>query len=130
MFVKAFGTTLTIAALITSVAMMTLGAKWQKVERAAYASKKRPWWFILASIFLLSFYTVALIEFISAKKTTAGWTLMVAIPILWAVKAVLVIFNSKGRAVVSELSGDKVWIKIGLARLMIVILVGLLTWLA
>ena len=130
MFVKAFGATLSIAALITSVAMITLGAKWQKIERAAYASEKRPWWFVVASILLLTFYAAALMEFISAQKTRAGWVLMVAIPILWAMKAAVIIFNPKGRKVVSEISGDKSWIKIGLARLPIAILVGLLTWFA
>ncbi|MEN1760330.1 hypothetical protein [Anoxynatronum sibiricum] len=130
MFVKAFGATLSIAALITSIAMMTMGAKWQKIERAAYAAKKRPWWFMVISIFLLVFYAVALMEFTSSQKTIAGWIMMVAIPGIWALKAVVVIFNPKGRAVVSEISGDQAWIKIGLARLPIALLVGLLTWLA
>ncbi|SET64144.1 hypothetical protein SAMN05660297_03014 [Natronincola peptidivorans] len=130
MFIKAFGTTLSIAALITSVAMMTMGAKWQKIEQAAYASSKRPWWFVTVSILLLAFYAMALIEFISAQKTVAGWILMVAIPVLWIVKAAVIIFNPRGRAAVSGISGDQAWIKIGLARLPIAILVGLLTWFA
>jgi len=55
---------------------------------------------------------------------------MVVIPLGWALKAALVIFNPQGRQAVSAIAGDQNWRTVALARLPIAILLGVLTWLA
>ncbi|MDF2531045.1 MAG: hypothetical protein K0Q65_626 [Clostridia bacterium] len=129
--VKAFGYTIALAALFTSLAMIIMGARWQKIERSAYAGEKRPWWFILLSALILLFYLSALVRFIGADvKTVAGWFMMAVIPIGWGLKAALVVFNQKGRKTVSDISGDQAWIKVGLARLPVVLIFALLAYFA
>jgi len=94
MIIKIFGYLLASAALFTSLAMALMGARWQAVERSAYAGQRRPLWFIILSILLVGVYLAALATFIgSAEKSWAGWLLMVVIPLGWALKAALVIFN-------------------------------------
>jgi hypothetical protein len=52
--------------------------------------------------------------------------MVVIIPIGWGFKAALIIFNPEGRKKVSAISGDKSWVKIGLARLPIAVIFYLL----
>ncbi len=130
-YIKLFGYFLASAAVFTSAAMALMGARWQAVEQSAYAGERRPWWFILISILLLGLYLAALVAFIRApEKTWAGWLLMVVIPVGWGLKGALVIFNTKGRQIVSAIEGDRNWVKIAMARLPIAILLSILTWLA
>lgn len=131
MIIQLFGYFLAFAALLTSLAMALMGARWQAVEQSAYAGKSRPWWFILISILLVGLYLAALVTFIGEpEKTWAGWLLMVVIPIGWGLKAALVVFNPQGRAAVSAIAGDQNWRKVALARLPIALLLGILTWFA
>jgi len=131
LYVKLFGYFLASAALLTSLAMALMGARWQAVEQSAYAGERRPWWFVAASVLLIGFYLFALYGFIAAApKTWAGWLLMVILPLGWGLKAALVIFNPQGRAAVSSIAGDHNWRKVALARLSIAILLGVLTWFA
>lgn len=130
-YVKLFGYFLASAAFFTSLAMALMGARWQAVEQSAYASERRPWWFVTASVLLIGFYLFALYHFIgAAPKTWAGWLLMVILPLGWGLKAALVVFNPKGRAAVSAIEGDQNWRKVALARLPIALLLGVLTWFA
>ena len=124
--VKLFGFTIATAALFTSIAMFVMGAKWQKIELAAYGGNRRPWWFIALSAIIILFYIAALVSFIGNEKTWASWAMVVIIPIGWGLKAALIVFNSKGRERVSSISGDKSWAKIGLARLPIALIFYLL----
>jgi uncharacterized membrane-anchored protein len=126
LIVNVFGFTLAAGALLTSIAMITMGEKWQNVERRAYAGNKRPWWFVLVSILLIAFYIAALINFWASEKTIAGLILMIIIPIGWGLKAILIVLNPSGRQKVSAISGDKAWIKIGLARLPIAVILFIL----
>lgn len=131
MIIQLFGYFLAFAALVTSLAIALMGARWQAVEQSAYAGKSRPWWFILISILLAGLYLAALVTFIGEpEKTWAGWLLMVVIPIGWGLKAALVVFNPQGRAAVSAIAGDQNWRKVALARLPIALLLGILTWFA
>jgi hypothetical protein len=131
LYVKLFGYFLASAALLTSLAMALMGARWQAVEQSAYAGERRPWWFVAASVLLIGFYLFALYGFIgAAPKTWAGWLLMVILPLGWGLKAALVIFNPQGRAAVSAIAGDQNWRKVALARLPIALLLGILTWFA
>ena len=124
--VKLFGFTIATAALFTSIAMFVMGAKWQKIELAAYGGNRRPWWFIALSAIIILFYIAALVSFIGNDKTWASWAMVVIIPIGWGLKAALIFFNSKGRERVSSVSGDKSWVKIGLVRLPIALIFYLL----
>lgn len=131
LYVKIFGYFLASAALLTSLAMALMGARWQAVEQSAYAGERRPWWFVAASALLIGFYLFALYHFaIAAPKTWAGWLLMVILPLGWGLKAALVVFNPQGRAAVSAIAGDQNWRKVALARLPIALLLGILTWFA
>lgn len=130
-YVKLFGYLLASAALLTSLAIGLMGARWQAVEQSAYAGQRRPWWFVVGSILLLGFYLFALYHFLSAApKTWAGWVLMVILPIGWGLKAALVVLNPQGRATVSAIAGDRNWRTVALARLPIALLLGALTWFA
>jgi len=130
MLVNLFGLVLAGGILLTSILMMALGGRFQKVEAAAYAGTNRPWWFWLVSLLVIAMYSAALITFINDEKTWAGWLLMIVIPVGWAVKAVLVTFNPTGRQTVSGISGDESWGKIALARLPIALVLGALALLA
>lgn len=130
MYVKMFGTFLTVVALLASLAIAFMGGRWQAVEMAAYGGKRRPWWFIVLSILLIALYALALVSFIGDQKNWAGWLLMVVIPLGWGLKGALLVFNPKGRQAVSTLEGDQNWRKVALARLPIAIILGILTYLA
>jgi hypothetical protein len=130
-YVKLFGFLLASAALLTSLAIALMGARWQAVEQSAYAGERRPWWFVAASVLLIGSYLFALYQFVNAApKTWTGWLLMVILPLGWGLKAALVVFNPKGRAAVSSIAGDRNWRNVALARLPIAILLGVLTWFA
>ena len=128
MYVKLFGYFLTIAALAASIAMATMGGRWQAIEKAAYGGNRRPWWFITLSILLIGLYVLALVSFLGSEKTWAGWLLIVIIPVGWILKAALVVFNPKGRQAVSNLEGDQNWRKVALARFPIAVLLAVLTY--
>ncbi|TVR57753.1 MAG: hypothetical protein EA426_11500 [Spirochaetaceae bacterium] len=117
MFPRVFALVLATAVLVTSILIFVMGARFQKVEQAAYSGARRPWWFIMGLIVFAALYIVALVGFIgSAEKTWAGWVLMVVIPVGAALKGGLVILNKKGQQVVTSIEGDAAWRKIALAR--------------
>lgn len=126
LIIKLFGFTIATAALFTSVAMIIMGGKWQKIEQSAYGGSQRPWWFIVLSVLIIAFYMATVVSFIGIEKTWASWAMVVIIPVGWGLKAAVIVFNSKGREKVSSISGDKSWVKIGLARLPIAALFYLL----
>ncbi len=113
-----FGLSLALAVLATSILIMVMGGRFQKVEQAAYAGERRPWWFYLSMVVYAVLYTATLISFImSPDKTWAAWVLVVIIPVGAALKGSLIIFNKEGRKKVTSIEGDKNWRKIALARL-------------
>ena len=124
MVVKAFGLVLAAGAFGISLAMMIMGGRWQKIENAGYGGVRCPWWFYAISLGLISFYVIAIFSFIGGEKTWGGWGVMVFIPAVWIVKGILLVFNPKGRKVVSSISGNEGWIKIGLARLPVAIILA------
>lgn len=128
--VSPFGYSIALAVVGTSLAMIILGEKWQRIEQSAYAADKRPIWFIVLSIMVILWYCVTLYSFVMGPKTIAGWMMVVIIPLGWAAKASLVTFNSKGRQVVSAISGRDSWVKVGLARLPVAIIFAVLAFLA
>ncbi len=120
LLVKIFGVTLALAVLGTSVMIALMGAKFQKVEQAAYSGEKRPWWFYLSMAVYAVFYLVVLVSFInSPEKTWAAWLLVIIIPIGAVLKGALIIFNKKGQEKVTSIEGDKAWRKVALARLVL-----------
>jgi hypothetical protein len=128
---KIFGLTLALAVLGTSIWMAVMGERFQKVEQAAYAGSRRPWWFYLSFVLYIVFYGVVLVSFINhPDKTWAGWTLVVAIPVGAVLKGSLVIFNKEGQKKVTSIAGDKAWRKIALARAFLAPLFLLLAYFA
>jgi hypothetical protein len=125
-FVKLFGFVLVAGILFTSVAMMVLGGRWQKIEAGVYAGNRRPVWFWLVSALVVALYIAALIDFINGPRNWASWILMVVIPVGWILKGAAVIFNKQGRQTVSNIAGDEAWVKIGLMRLPIAVVLGVL----
>ena len=128
MYIKLFGYFLAVGILLTSLAMAILGGRWQSIEASAYAGKRRPWWFWAGSLLFLALYAAALISFINAGKNLASWILIIIIPLGWAIKGGLVIFNPKGRQAVSNLEGDQNWRKVALARLPTALLLAALAY--
>ncbi len=129
MWVKAFGFTLALGIALTSLAMMVWGERWHKAEVAAYGGERRPRWFYLLSALVVGFYLFALLNFAGGDKTWASWVLMVFIPVAWTLKGILLIFNPQGRAKITALSERSDWMKIGLARLpLALILTALTAW--
>ncbi len=118
---QVFALVLATAVLATSILIFVMGARFQKVEQAAYSRDRRPWWFILALVVFLALYVVALAGFIATpEKTWAGWVLMVVIPAGVALKGGLVTLNKKGQQAVTSIEGDAAWRKIALARAVLV----------
>jgi hypothetical protein len=128
MLIKLFALLVAAGVVGTSLAIITMGGRWQQVETAAYGGERRPWWFWLFSILLLGLYAGALYSFITGDKTWAGWVLVVILPVGWALKAALVIFNKKGRQAVTSITGDQAWVKVGLARLPIAVVLVVLAF--
>lgn len=124
MLVKIFGLVLAAGAFGISLAMMIMGGRWQRIEMAGYGGVRRPWWFYAISLGLIGFYVIALVSFIGGEKTWGGWGVMVFIPVVWAIKGIVLVFNPKGRKVVSSILGNEGWIKVGLARLPVAIILG------
>lgn len=127
---KIFGYLIAVAVLGTSVAMMIMGEKWQKVESSAYSGDKRPKWFILLSVVILSIYLLGLAGFIAGEKSVSGWLLAVVFPLGWGIKGTLVIFNKKGREKVTSINTDSAWTKIALSRIPAAIIISLLAYYA
>ena len=116
-----FALVLAAAVLATSILIFVMGARFQKVEQAAYSGDRRPWWFILGLIVFAALYVAALAGFIATpEKTWAGWVLMVVIPAGVALKGGLVTLNKKGQQAVTSIEGDAAWRKIALARAVLV----------
>lgn len=128
MYIKFFGYFLASGVVLSSLMMAFLGGRWQKIEASAYAGKRRPWWFWVISLLFIALYIAALVHFIGSEKTLAGWLLIVVIPIGWAVKGVLIIFNAQGRQAVSNLEGDQNWRKVALARLPVALILAALAY--
>ncbi len=126
MFVKLFGFALVAGIVFTSVAMMALGGRWQKIEAGVYAGSRRPLWFWLVSALVVALYVAALIDFIDGPRNWASWILIVVIPVGWIVKGAAVIFNKQGRQTVSNIAGDSAWVKIGAMRLPVAAVLGAL----
>ncbi len=115
-----FGLTLALAVLVTSILIMVMGGRFQKVEQAAYAGERRPWWFKLSLAAYAIFYVATLISFImSPEKTWGAWVLVVIIPVGAVLKGSLVIFNKEGQKKVTSIEGDQNWRKIAIARLVL-----------
>lgn len=128
-----FGVALTAVAALTSAGMILLAARWQAVEVWAYGGARRPWPVWALAGLLLALWALALVEFALGPenaRTWAGWALVVGVPALWAVKAAALVFNAKGRAVVTSISGARNWRRIGLARLPIAAILAAMTWFA
>jgi hypothetical protein len=130
MLVKLFGLTLSLGVAGTSLAMATLGRRWQPIEAAAYGGERLPQWFWLGTAGALASYLATLASFLQGPKSWAGWTLMVLIPLGWTAKAALVTFNPGGRRAVSSLAGDRAWRRVALARLSVALVLAVLTKLA
>ncbi|HSL45349.1 MAG TPA: hypothetical protein VK897_18080 [Anaerolineales bacterium] len=128
MYIKLFGYFLASGVLLTSLAMAFLSGRWQSIEASAYAGSRRPWWFVVIGVSFLALYITALIDFIGMGKNWAGWFLIVLIPLGWAVKGALVIFNPQGRRAVSSLEGDQNWRKVALARLPVAAILAALAY--
>ena len=128
MYIKLFGYFLASGVLLTSLAIAFQGWRWQSIEASAYAGGRRPWCFVVISILLLTLYITALADFIGSGKNWASWSLIVLIPLGWAIKGALVIFNSQGRQSVSNLEGDQNWRKVALARLPVAAILAALAY--
>lgn len=130
MWVAVFGYGLAALALATSLGMIVLGRRWQRIEAAAYGGERRPIWFWAAAAGLLVIWALAAWEFAASDRNWAGWVLIAGVPLGWTLKGAAVVFNSEGRKAVSGIDTDKGWRRIGLARLPIVIVLVALTALA
>jgi hypothetical protein len=126
MLIKMFAILLAAGVVGTSLAIISMGGRWQAVEAAAYGGEKRPWWFWLTTLVLLGLYAGALFTFITGDKNWASWVLVVILPLGWAIKGALVIFNKKGRQAVVSITGDQAWVKVALARLPVAIILVVL----
>jgi len=90
-FIRLFGFIIAAGVIFTSLAMMIMGERWQKIEASAYSGKRRPIWFVLISICLIALYIIAFINFVPSDKNWASWILMCLLPIGWIIKGILVL---------------------------------------
>ncbi|MGE5585093.1 MAG: hypothetical protein ACM309_06115 [Bacillota bacterium] len=127
---KVFGLVLAAGAVGTSVATIILGCSWEKTEASVYAGARHPAWFWVVSTIVIALYVGALISFIRGDSNRAGWILGVTILAGWVMKGGLVTFNARSRQTVPSISGDEAWFRVGLARLPIAVVLGLLAWFA
>jgi hypothetical protein len=127
MWGEVFGYGLATLAFFTSAGMLVLGRGWQKFEAAAYGGTRRPLWFWLAVGLLGLVWALAAWDFAKADRNWAGWVLIAGAPLVWSLKATLIVFNPKGRQAVTKIDTDAGWRRIGLARLPIALVVALLT---
>jgi H+/Cl- antiporter ClcA len=131
MLAKLFGYLLAAGIAATSLAMMIMGGRFQRVEAAAYAGERRPWWFYAVGLPLIGLYVVSLIDFLRARRRNwASWVLILLIPLGWTVKGALVVFNPEGRQTVSSIEGNAAWRKVGLARLPLAVVLAFLAYFA
>ncbi len=84
----------------------------------------------MVSTIVIALYVGALISFIRGDSNRAGWILGLTILAGWVMKGGLVTFNARSRQTVSSISGDEAWFRVGLARLPIAVVLGLLAWFA
>jgi hypothetical protein len=109
------------AVLATSILMFVLGAKFRNVELAAYAGKRKPWWFVAGMAGYIVLYIAALMSFIgAAERNAAAWILIVVIPVGAGLKLALVVLNPKGQAKVTSIESANDWRKIAMARFVLV----------
>lgn len=128
-----FGVSLTVLAAGTSLGMLLFPERWGRLEGWAYGGVRRPWpvWGLAA--LLLALWGLGMADFAlrpDTGRTWAGWALVAGVPALWAVKSAALVFNPKGRAVVSGISDPRSWRRIGLARLPIALGLAALVWFA
>jgi hypothetical protein len=88
---------------------------------------RRPVWFWLAAGVLVVIWGLAARDFEQTERTWSGWALIAGVPLVWALKAGLLVFNPKGRKAVSAIDTDAGWRKIGYARLPIAAVLAVLT---
>ncbi len=125
-----FGVALTALAVATSLGMLLFPERWSKLEARAYGGARRPWWVWVLAGLLLMLWGFGAVDFAlrpADGRTWAGWALIAGVPALWAIKSVALVFNPKGRAVVSSIADPKAWRQIGLARLPLVPVLAVLT---
>ncbi|GAA6202885.1 hypothetical protein [Aquicoccus sp. SU-CL01552] len=126
-WIEVFGYGLAVLALATSLGMIAMGRRWQKVEARAYGGVRRPKWFLGATLCLGGLWILAAFDFARSEQTIAGWALIAGVPLVWSMKAALIVFNPKGRKAVTAIDTDAGWRKIGLARLPIALVLVILT---
>ena len=128
-----FGIFLTALAAVTSLGMLLFPERWGRLEAWAYGGARRPWPVWCLAALLLALWGLAAAEFAlrpDSGRTWAGWALVAGVPALWLVKSAALVFNPKGRVVVSGISDPRSWRRIALARLPIALGLAALVWFA
>ncbi|SHL97844.1 hypothetical protein SAMN05443432_1044 [Roseovarius litoreus] len=128
-----FGVSLTLLAAVTSLGMLLFPERWGKLEAWAYGGARRPFPIWGLAVLLLALWGLGTTDFAlrsDTGRTWAGWALVAGVPAFWAVKSAALVFNPRGRAVVSGISDPRSWRRIGLARLPIALGLAALVWFA